>query len=182
MHRSRENAGSIFIAVCHWPSRYGGAAETEPRRMAVASQLERYLQQAWCKDTCRNILVMGDLNDEPSDPSVQYLTKLQADGGLSAPFPLINLMPLHLAPGQEGTIKSAGYWSIFDQVIVSYDLFSGQNGLQVKNKKAAIFQAAFLLEADNSHLGRKPFRSFLGPAYHRGFSDHLPVYIDINIP
>ena len=38
----------------------------------------------------------------------------------------------------------------------------------------------FLLEPDPTYLGKKPFRTYLGPVYHGGISDHLPVRIRIS--
>ena len=45
--------------------------------------------------------------------------------------------------------------------------------------KAIIFNAPFLLEPDNTYLGQKPFRTFNGFKYQGGFSDHLPVFVDL---
>ena len=49
----------------------------------------------------------------------------------------------------------------------------------MKNGEAIIFDAGFLLEEDEKYYGKKPFRTYLGPRYHGGFSDHLPVYLDL---
>ena len=38
-----------------------------------------------------------------------------------------------------------------------------------------IFDAPFLLEPDETYGGVKPRRSYLGPRYLGGFSDHLPL-------
>ena len=39
----------------------------------------------------------------------------------------------------------------------------------------------FLLEPDQTYLGKKPFRTYMGPVYHGGISDHLPVVIRISV-
>ena len=31
------------------------------------------------------------------------------------------------------------------------------------------------MEEDKRYLGKKPFRTYLGPVYHGGVSDHLPI-------
>jgi hypothetical protein len=36
-----------------------------------------------------------------------------------------------------------------------------------------------LLKDDTRWLGKKPFRTYEGFKYNGGFSDHLPVYVDI---
>ena len=51
--------------------------------------------------------------------------------------------------------------------------------LKVSKDGAHIFAARFLLEEDTKHLGLQPFRTYAGPRYIGGFSDHLPIYIDL---
>ena len=36
-----------------------------------------------------------------------------------------------------------------------------------------------LLEADETYNGYKPYRTYNGFSYQGGFSDHLPVYVDL---
>ena len=42
-----------------------------------------------------------------------------------------------------------------------------------------IFSPGFLLETDEINMGIKPFRTYVGFRYQNGFSDHLPIYIDL---
>ena len=42
-----------------------------------------------------------------------------------------------------------------------------------------IFDAPFLLQDDEAWFGKKPFRTYYGAKYVGGFSDHLPVYMDL---
>jgi hypothetical protein len=42
-----------------------------------------------------------------------------------------------------------------------------------------ILQNNFLLEPDATYNGVKPFRTYNGFRYTGGFSDHLPVFIEI---
>jgi hypothetical protein len=42
-----------------------------------------------------------------------------------------------------------------------------------------VYAPAFLLEEDPDLPGFRPYRTYRGFTYHGGFSDHLPVYIDI---
>jgi hypothetical protein len=55
------------------------------------------------------------------------------------------------------------------------------SSVRVKNREAVIFDAPFLLEEDEKYYGKKPFRTYLGPRYNGGISDHLPVYLDLLI-
>lgn len=76
-----------------------------------------------------------------------------------------------------GTIKHQGSWSIFDQVIVSPGIIEGASGCRLLSEQTEIFKADFLLEPDETYTGNKPFRTYSGPSYNNGFSDHLPVSI-----
>jgi hypothetical protein len=44
---------------------------------------------------------------------------------------------------------------------------------------AHVFEADYLLENDEKYLGKQPFRTYLGMKYQGGFSDHLPVFVDL---
>jgi len=172
---------TMTVAVNHWPSRYGGAAGSEQKRMAAAWQLKQEMDRLINVHCQKNILIMGDFNDEPGDNSLQVLSASLPQENNESPVRFINLMPPVISPSHVGTIKHEGLWCMFDQILVSEELYHGVEGLAIRNKKAAVFNAAFLLEVDNSHLGRKPFRTFQGPAYHKGYSDHLPVFTDVLI-
>jgi predicted extracellular nuclease len=168
-------ADTLLIAVNHWPSRYGGAATSSSKRMIASSTLKAHLDSISMERHELNIIIMGDFNDEPSDPSLKAIIEKDIMGRNGQTARLNNLMTG--ISKDKGTAKYNGHWHMFDQLIVSENLLMEESGLCVKNKKAAILAAAFLLEADNSHLGEKPFRTFNGPAFHNGYSDHLPVYL-----
>ena len=70
--------------------------------------------------------------------------------------------------------EAVGQWLLYDQIIVSKSLFSN-TGWTAKYPQAFIFEADWLLDPSSG----KPFRSFRGPVFTGGFSDHLPVYFDL---
>ena len=41
--------------------------------------------------------------------------------------------------------------------------------------------ADFLLETDATHMGYKPYRTYLGPRYIGGYSDHLPIFLRLQV-
>ncbi len=77
-----------------------------------------------------------------------------------------------------GTLKYQGSWYEFDHVLVSGGFLS-DSSLFVKPGGKRILAPDFLFEKDPASPGKKPFRTYIGYKYHGGFSDHLPVYIDI---
>jgi hypothetical protein len=63
-------------------------------------------------------------------------------------------------------------WFLFDQIIVSGTLIDGV-GLITKGKKSSIFDPSWIMK------DKKPFRTYQGPIYRGGYSDHLPIFIDL---
>lgn len=170
------NRDTLFVFVNHWPSKFGGAKETEPRRMHVARQLKGITDSLMQIYPTAGIVLMGDFNDEPEEPSLREgLKALHPDEKIVSKS-LYNLM-LRFKEG--GTHKFQKTWSIIDQFIVSGNLLSREEGIYTRPEDARIFKADFLVEPDETNLGDRPYRTYIGMKYHGGFSDHLPIYLDI---
>ncbi len=168
---------TIHVFINHWPSRWGGVEATIPKRVTVANTLREHVDSLFLIAPNANILIAGDLNDNPVDRSVYSVlgAKNESDSVQGA---LVNLMfPMYENPG-EGSLKYKADWETYDQIIVSPALLDDK-ALSVKDGKAFIFAAPFLLTEDERYLGQKPFRTYAGPSYLNGYSDHLPVFIDL---
>lgn len=165
------NADTIHVFVNHWTSRYRGYLESEPYRILAAQKLIHITDSICSANTNANIILMGDFNDNPENKSIQLITNTSGCG-----FKTIEL--LNTNPDVLGTLKYQGNWSKFDQIIVSNSLLSGADGIK-SSYQGRIFDADYLLEPDLKFLGLKTNRTNNGFKYHGGFSDHLPVYIDI---
>lgn len=163
------NKDTLHLFVNHWPSKLGGETQSAPHRMAAARCLKRAVDSVMKTNPTARVLVMGDLNDVASSPVVQSLVQKDRLN--------VNLMAAPLKKKNKGSYKFSGKWSVIDQMIISSALLK-ENGLHVKDG-ACIFAASFLLVPDEAFGGEKPFRSFLGPRYTSGYSDHLPVFVDL---
>ena len=160
---------TLHVFVNHWPSRYGGERETIKLRALAANTLKHKVDSLlFLPQTIPKIIIMGDFNDTPSDPSISEIL-----GNL------VNLFNDSKNLGFDGTLKHQYNWQIFDQIIVSKSLIDNDKGLKYKKNSAQIFHADFLFEKDESYGGVKLFRTYVGPKYSGGYSDHLPVYIDL---
>ncbi len=167
---------TLHVFINHWPSRWGGTEVTMPGRFETAYHLYLATDSIFKSDPGANILIAGDLNDTPEDLSVSHVLKAQDPGGKIRDGNLYNLMTAHhQAPGK-GTLKYQANWQVFDQIIVSANLLHGADSVRM-NGGAGIFDAEFLFEDDERYLGVKPFRTYSGPQYLDGYSDHLPVYL-----
>jgi endonuclease/exonuclease/phosphatase family metal-dependent hydrolase len=171
---------TVHIFINHWPSRRGGQQASEPDRNYVADLVREKTDSLLAANAHANIIIMGDFNDGPEDASL--LLHLGAKRGVE-PYEtaqLYNMMQAEItAQGIAGTHKYQGQWHVFDQIIVSGALLQGTQALHIPGQGAAVFGADFLLQEDITYMGKKPFRTYTGYHYQGGFSDHLPVYIDL---
>lgn len=170
---------TVHFFVNHWPSRWGGYLETKPKREYVASVLRSKVDSILSVDINPNIIIMGDFNDEPWDESIKEVLNAKLDTVGNERNELINLMSKYEKDWQMGTSKYKEDWSVIDQFIISANLLTDQNMVQISDKGVIIHNPDFLLEQDKTHGGDKPFRMFVGYRYNGGFSDHLPIYLNI---
>jgi len=170
---------TCHFLVNHWPSRSAGQTETEIERMAAAKKLRIITDSLLTRNASAKILIMGDFNDEPADKSLAE--GLMASSDLTTIYPS-RLYNLSVAPSKgriRGTLKYQGIWNLFDQVIVSGNFLLNKKGLSINPIDYHINDAIFLLTEDNQYTGHKPYRTYNGIRYQGGFSDHLPVYVDL---
>ncbi|WP_421753704.1 endonuclease/exonuclease/phosphatase family protein [Croceimicrobium sp.] len=153
------------FVICHWPSRYGGQQSSEPKRLAAAKILSVFLDSLKLGPE-EILIVMGDFNDEPNDKSLKYL------GGKPEHPRLYNLMASKDQNG--GSHRYKGDWAYLDQILIRPEM-------QEWTIHCAAFEAPFLMEEESKLPGYKPRRAFKGPFFSSGYSDHLPVYIDLII-
>ncbi|PKP23401.1 MAG: endonuclease [Bacteroidetes bacterium HGW-Bacteroidetes-22] len=172
---------TLHCFVNHWPSRYGGVQSTIIRRQQAALVVKRFADSLQRVQPGVQIIVMGDLNDDPDDPSVREalqavspeMVEEMSDGSF------VSLMWECLKPGAEGTLKYQNHWNVFDQMLVPACMVKGTSPWQVRNSKAEVFRGDFLFVPDETWGGRKLFRTYVGFRYTGGYSDHLPIYLDL---
>jgi endonuclease/exonuclease/phosphatase family metal-dependent hydrolase len=172
---------TLDVFVCHFPSRVDGQRETEPARIDAATLLRRKADSIFVVRQSANILIMGDFNDYPND---RTMTQTLGAGNINDEIDAKKLYNMFLHRVRErdfGTYRFQGEWGALDQFIVSGNLLKANHSVRIKNNEAHVFKPDFLLEDDERHGGRRPFRTNLGPRYIGGFSDHLPIYMDLII-
>ena len=172
---------TLHVFVNHWPSRYSGELETVGSRSCSAALLRSKvdsIESAAPKGYQPKVIMMGDLNDCPTDPSVYDVLRARHPSEMEEGC-LVNLFGKNDGLGFEGTLKHQADWQIFDQIIVTPAVMDDKEGLHYQEDSASIFHADFVLEDDETYHGKKLFRTYIGPRYFGGFSDHLPVYIDL---
>lgn len=179
---------TVNIFANHWPSRYPGQAETMHKRKAAALVLKRQIDSLFRVEPGCKIIVMGDFNDEPRDESISEIlcaafagdeteTGSQVDSvpdDLTGVDGLYSIVP-PVKKSITGTLKFEGRWYLFDQFIISGGLIT-----KIRSHNMEIISHDFLLEPDESYTGQKPFRTYNGYIYKGGYSDHLPVLLDLS--
>ena len=157
--KDRRNGVCTSFLVNHHPSKYGGAAVSVPKREAAMKMM-----LAVCDSLddagCRNVICMGDFNDTPDSPLFDFTGKR-----------LVN-MAVPLFDRGQGTIRYRGKRDLIDMFIVSEDV-ARVSGME-------ICRVPFLTVWDNSFAGEKPFRTYSGPRYIGGVSDHCPILLKIH--
>jgi len=164
---------TLHVFVCHFPSRSGGQMQSEQARLDAAALVKRKTDSIFCENVAAKIVIMGDFNDHPTDKSLRTVLNAGRIDTETATHSLFNLLAHRLHEKEIGSYKYQGNWEILDQIIVSRALLD-----RISESGQVIFKPPFLLEEDRNG-GYKPFRTYIGPRYNGGFSDHMPVYIDI---
>ncbi len=166
-----KSGDTLHLFFNHWPSRYGGQAETEPLRVLAGRTLSK-LTAPLLKEPGRTfIVIMGDFNDQPQNRSIREGLGAKSTDNPEVTGELVNLSVLWTP---EGTLKFRQSWQIFDQVIVSDYLLKGDK-LHVDPEDAQIVSPDFLFEPDPKFKGKRLFRTYYGYKFQGGFSDHFPV-------
>ena len=175
------NGDTLHVFVNHFPSRYGGQKKSEPKRIYTAEFLKSKTDSIFLQSPYANIIIMGDFNDYPPDKSLALSLQAKMPSDSIQKTSLYNLAYPYHNKANIGSHKYKSNWGMLDHIIVSGNLLLETNTVYIKDKKMYICQEPFLLEDDTKYFGKKPFRTHIGKIYHGGYSDHLPVFIDIII-
>jgi endonuclease/exonuclease/phosphatase family metal-dependent hydrolase len=170
---------TVHLFLNHWPSRRGGVLAGESDRRNIALMV-RNKADSVC-NSVRNsarIIIAGDFNCGPDDSEIRLLAgnENKKGGGLK----LVNLSAGEAGKGK-GTYKYRGTWEMIDQVLVSEAFLSSTEGLMAGKGSLRIISDNFLLANDDSYAGMRPFSTYSGYNYRGGFSDHLPVVLELRL-
>lgn len=217
----RSNDAELVVLVNHWPSRSHGVYETEPFRMTVASHCGRLIDEnlkvsrkeyLQLNDTevslldlndrwNRNVLVMGDLNDEPWNRSVMDILRAAystdhleeeirfSRGSLPSyksysdrMAPMFNPMwSLMCEPGS-GTLyysRTTQTMNLVDQFLLSRGLYHGLSGLQPVMKSDGVPQIDIFTPDEMTTRKKRP-REFRRES-RAGYSDHFPITMSMQV-
>ena len=149
---------TVDVYVLHLPSKRGGS-EAFRRSMTVTRLLKENIDSVLALRHHPNLVVMGDFNADTRSSQLKLLTRKT---------PLKDQIA-HLRPG---TYKYQGEWSTLDHILTYTTTLSPT--------LSRILHLPFLVEKDEIHGDTRPLRTYLGPVYKGGISDHLPVMVQFH--
>ena len=143
---------TLHVIVAHLPSRAGGAQGDRNRALAAA-RLWALVDSIAAVVPSPHIVVMGDFNAGADDK-------------------VFRASPLRLTDdsAKRGTYCYRGFWQWLDHVLVTKNIYTPL--------PARVVRMPWLMEEDASG-NEIPRRTFRGPTYHGGVSDHLPIVLEV---
>lgn len=223
----KSNQSDLIVLVNHWPSRSLGRLESEPFRLTVASHCGQLVDQnlklsrreylslsdtevslhrlneAWD----RNVLVMGDFNDEPWNRSLLEILKAGytidhleepirfARGSLPSykayaakPAYLFNPMWSLMSAPDSGThyySRSTQTMNMLDQFLLSRGLHFGLQGLQPTQRPSDGNAEILIPEVEIFRPEPLTTRKGRPREFNRetraGYSDHFPITMQLSV-
>lgn len=157
---------TIVAIVNHWPSRRGGQVESEPNRINAAAHASSFIDSLSKASPKTKIVFMGDLNDYPDNMAPKLISeKLQA-------------MISKESGKFGGSYNYRGEWDVLDHIMVSSNFLKG-GSIKVVKRSGEILSPDFIITEYKGEL--VPKRNYAGSKYLDGYSDHLPVTIDVEL-
>jgi len=172
------NGEVLYIFLNHWKSRMSRkkGETSEYKRVLAAKSLKKAVHKILENDPNAKIIIMGDFNDEPNNKSLAQV--LNAKQVPKRKTDLYNAM-WSLDNQGKGTYFHAHQWLMFDNIILSGNfVLNGSNLLPEGDGK--VLYKNFMLKENRKHE-KYPLRTFDGSKYLGGYSDHLPVYIILDV-
>ncbi|MBL7916965.1 MAG: endonuclease/exonuclease/phosphatase family protein [Bacteroidia bacterium] len=164
----------MSFLVNHWPSRRGGELASRPNRNEAARIARHIADSIVSANPKAKVLIMGDLNDDPTNECVKKVIKTYGDINMNKPEEYFNPMEKLFADGT-GTLAWRDSWNLFDQILLNQPLIPGKyETWQYYNVR--VFNKPFL-KSDFGNFKGNPFRTYGGAQYTGGYSDHFPVFI-----
>lgn len=161
---------TLHLVLCHLPSRRGGllaAGDLRERIIRLASVKVDSVVEA--SAFTASVIVMGDFNTAPGESLMT---------GFAEQTGIVNLSSAEAGQGR-GSYRYQGTWEMIDQVLVSAPMTDSTGAFQTVPGSFRVVDAPFLLTADETYPGTKPYPTYGGYRYSGGYSDHLPVIVKI---
>lgn len=139
----------LIVLTNHLPSKYNSTS-SENRELCVDRLVQ--LMDSLIVTGKNRIVIMGDFNEVADNQLFTKLKNFQNKG--------LNI--------KQGSLKYDGKWQLVD-----FFFILGQSS------EMTVLEVPFLQTEDTKYGGMKPWRTYVGPKYVGGVSDHCPIIIEI---
>lgn len=168
------NKVPLHLFVVHAPSRRNND-RNKPLRKSVFEVIYKKSKELYDKGE-KNIIIMGDFNDNPWDKSVEE--GFRTSGGYHNHQPLlINLMKKD--KNKRGSYTYSGQMLNFDQFLVTQDMIER---IDTITSPSHIFIPDFMIDPNPKATKITPFSTYKGYKYQGGISDHFPIFMKVLTP
>lgn len=176
---------TLDVLLCHLPSRLGEQLAAQYRE-TIGRQLHGYIDSIVSQRTHPAVVLTGDFNAFwPEAVFVESLQALLPAANAVSPRRLYLLSHrLETPEGIKGTYKYRGEWNQLDNFLISGNLLpaAGPDAHpRLSVEQCLLVDYPFLLREDVQNGGIQPARTYLGTFYLGGFSDHLPLLLNLNL-
>lgn len=162
---------TVYFYVNHWSSRRKGENETFYKRKNCATALLNDMEQNITNWENQNIIIVGDMNDYPNNKSIYDVLGAKEMDSEAA---LFNMQYTNHSKGK-GTYNYKGEWGCLDNVIVTSSVKS-----HLITKEAQIYREDWILFKPGTS-SETPNKTYGGSNYYGGYSDHLPVWFEVEL-
>lgn len=156
--------GMMHVFVVHAPSRRGGEKESNRFREHVVGRLLQSTDSVMAQEPDANILIMGDFNAYKGEPCIEMINRKLEDVTSNAVGRNDHTVC--------GTYFYGNRWGSLDHIFLSDALKRRFVGTYIGDAPE------MLIEADKKGVA-VPRRFFTGTVSRGGYSDHLPLVVDL---
>lgn len=168
-----QTGDTLDLYALHFPSKLG-AHKADVLRRNIGKALRQHVDSVMHSRQFPLVVITGDFNDGPRSEVCRKVLNAQPPTAASPDaYTLYNMM----TGRKGGSYKWHGEWNWIDQVLLNGNALRTDSPLHCTFDDVSAIHSPFLLEPDEAYGGSRPRRTFYGPVYHGGYSDHLPVVI-----
>lgn len=173
---------TLHVFVNHWTSMYYGKEETMPHRAYCGRVLRQHVMPILQKNPHASIVMGGDFNEYVDAPGILDNLKADTNYAVLDNDKVYNLAHYAATRRQmEGTYNYRGQWGFLDHILVSGAMLNGQAAICTALDGMQVFKHDMVLNHYNNKYGKgtRPNRTYVHHDYKGGYSDHLPVVLNV---
>jgi predicted extracellular nuclease len=167
--RRRDNI--LYVFMDHWPSRH----HDEKAREKAGDTARNRLDEIFAANPDADVVMLGDFNDEPSDPSIQDHLRA-ATSAENLPAGTMLDTTAHIKAEGKGTFVYKNKWDQLDHIIISPGLLDSTGFHWKEASSQAVEYPELFYQPKYPDAIKRPSTSYTKDDFHKnGYSDHLPL-------